>query len=496
MNVVSSRPVRSAIIKAEEQRTAASIGDINFYNQVPNFELSLDDFEEFALARLKVLRKIEEMKVRNITGDTYRIQLDNALKSQFKSDADTDLASHFILRAAYCRTEELRRWFLVQEGHLFRYRLEQIMKKPTALEAFLKKSHITLNQVSPETKEGLKTELLSMPHTTLGEFTSTPYYAIPFVEALDLIASRSCFVKGGLAYVPLSKVVSILSSKFRMALSKSLVLASQAFGQVAEESQRIAPLLKNMNSQYTGGNRFTDQTDQNFDELKASNIDQYATTSMPLCMSQLHTGLKRDHKLKHWGRLQYGLFLKGAGMSMEESLLFFQGEFSKIMSSEQFHKNYSYNIRHMYGKEGKRASYTPYNCTKIIMGQGPQSGDHHGCPYRHYDETHLGSLLSKMNIGTNADQKAILALKKSKNYQLACAKHFEVMHPQAATVPDVKLDGVGNHPNAWFAASAAYHKTKSGGSAETTATTTASATDKIMNAAAKVTPIKAEGTLH
>ena len=26
----------------------------------------------------------------------------------------------------------------------------------------------------------------------------------------------------------------------------------------------------------------------------------------------LQTNLKRDHKLKHWGRLQYGLFLKGA----------------------------------------------------------------------------------------------------------------------------------------------------------------------------------------
>jgi hypothetical protein len=26
----------------------------------------------------------------------------------------------------------------------------------------------------------------------------------------------------------------------------------------------------------------------------------------------LHVNLKRDHKLKHWGRLQYGLFLKGA----------------------------------------------------------------------------------------------------------------------------------------------------------------------------------------
>ena len=29
-------------------------------------------------------------------------------------------------------------------------------------------------------------------------------------------------------------------------------------------------------------------------------------------MQNLHSNLKREHKLKHWGRLQYGLFLKGA----------------------------------------------------------------------------------------------------------------------------------------------------------------------------------------
>jgi DNA primase large subunit len=317
---------------------------------------------------------------------------------------------------------------------------------------------MSLQKVTNAEKTRLRDSLLSISGVTPADFITTPYYAIHFTEALDLIASRSCFVLGGMAYVALSKVVSIVHAKFRTFLSRSLVLAFAAFNQV-EEEDRIAPLLKTMNSQYSNAKTFTDQTFGE-NEINSMNIDSLSA-HMPLCMSQIHSSLKCDHKLKHWGRLQYGLFLKGAGMSMEESLAFFQREFTRIMTAEQFHKNYSYNIRHMYGKEGKRASYTPYNCQKIILGQAPQSGESHGCPYRHYDDQHLATLLQKLSIGTPADRGEILRLKRGHNYQLACLKHFEVVHPAATSMPNFTMENVGNHPNAWFSASVSYHSDKS-----------------------------------
>ena len=49
-----------------------------------------------------------------------------------------------------------------------------------------------------------------------------------------------------------------------------------------------------------------------------------------MCARNLHENFKKNHHLKHWGRLQYGLFLKGIGISLEDALAFWRTEFSKV----------------------------------------------------------------------------------------------------------------------------------------------------------------------
>jgi hypothetical protein len=52
MNVVRSKSSRSAALPRSKLETQPA--RVNLYQEIPNFEVSLDDFEEFALDRLKV----------------------------------------------------------------------------------------------------------------------------------------------------------------------------------------------------------------------------------------------------------------------------------------------------------------------------------------------------------------------------------------------------------------------------------------------------------
>lgn len=52
-------------------------------------------------------------------------------------------------------------------------------------------------------------------------------------------------------------------------------------------------------------------------------------------MRQIHVRLRQDHHLRHGARMQYGLFLKGIGLSLEDALAFWRAEFTKKMDSDK-----------------------------------------------------------------------------------------------------------------------------------------------------------------
>ena len=111
---------------------------LNFYVEPPGCDIRLETMETLAMERLRFLRIIEKygslmkneewvQKVKddinsNGLSDYINLQprgLANREETCYRNRAK-DYFSHFILRLAYSRTDDLRRWFITQEVDTFR----------------------------------------------------------------------------------------------------------------------------------------------------------------------------------------------------------------------------------------------------------------------------------------------------------------------------------------------------------------------------------------
>ncbi|XP_062927862.1 DNA primase large subunit isoform X2 [Mobula hypostoma] len=376
---------------------------IQFYDQPPCGDISLQEFESLAVERLKLLKSVENIGIGYIRGsEPYNKKLECELRklkfpyrvfNEEKMDdyemRRKDHISHFILRLAYCHSEDLRRWFIQQELDLFRFRFGELYDKQ---QDFLKNNSLEYHAIKEEEKE----RYLEKMKSSFGQNW------------------KECQV-------------------FYKLTSRSLPFI--------QSDERLQPLLNHLSCAYVGQDY---SVQKHVGKVSLDQLDGLATKSYPPCMRQLHKALRDHHHLRHGGRMQYGLYLKGIGITLDQALQFWKSEFIKgKVEPDKFDKSYAYNIRHSYGKEGKRTDYTPFSCMKIILSNAPSQGDYHGCPFRHCDPEILKSKLQSYKVPL-AGITQIMDLVKGMHYQLACQKYFELTH---------NIDEVGfslSHPNQYF----------------------------------------------
>ncbi|TMW43549.1 hypothetical protein DOY81_011373 [Sarcophaga bullata] len=336
---------------------------------------------------------------------------------------------------AYCRTMELKRWFLAREMELFKYKFSAMT--PTEIRQFLELHKLNYTPLSQEEKNDVKDGLFeSTMGQSVAKIEMLDFYKVPFTQVLDLIRSRRCYLKDGYAYVNTNDFISIVAVKQMEEIEHGLQ-STQRFIRDFETDERLFHLLKNLHTSYTG----KDYTVNKNASVPIESLDQLSKKSFPLCMRLCHEHIRATHHIKHDGRMQYGLFLKGIGVTLEDSIKFWREEFCKKMDPDKFAKSYQYNIEHNYGKKGSMVNYTPYSCLKIIQ-EAAVSGSCNGCPYKVYDQTTLKNKLIACGLSSAHVQEVMSYVAKG-HYQLACGKFFQVTHSSP--------DEIGiTHPNQYF----------------------------------------------
>ncbi|KAI1768022.1 DNA primase, large subunit [Hypoxylon sp. FL1150] len=414
---------------------------LNFYETPPTADITLEQFEQWAIDRLRVLAELEACSFRNkspaetaahmkpLLEKYLPLQSNTSSSSKLSAERQKDHYSHFILRLAFSSTEDLRRRFSRVESMLFRLRLEEDSMRERM--DFIQSLSLYWEPVTEDERNKYLPELTATRGLKKGGDDET-WYKVDWERVPDLVESRRVFLKAGKAFVPSKELPSMVIAEFTKRLERALELTARALPRL-DEDDRLTPILEHLSknfvtpdASYSSGTSTVPGA-----EITARNVDNLST-HFPLCMQHLHRSLRRDAHLKHFGRLQYTLFLKGIGLNLEECLVFWRSSFHKI-TDDTFNKEYRYNVRHAYGDVGgdsnrRGGGYSPFSCQKILTEHPPGPGEAHGCPYRHFNLENLTALLQQTGVSDPSVLRGVKEDKENQKFHMACNRVFEYVH--------------------------------------------------------------------
>lgn len=447
---------------------------LSFYQDPPQGEVTLDQLEGAALDRMTLLQRIEQFPPK-FKHDSVELHpnLTTALNALPLKDEDgrfRDTVSHYALRLAYARPQD-REWFMKQESTLLHIRLSVFESK--ALAEFLRLQKLHIPATTSDEFSVVREDLLDLERAegyNVDGLSAPDFFRVRFEKAPELLRRRVGLLRGGYLHIHKRHLLPLVCAHFRTILSAGLARTYQALPQVHQQEDRLVPLLSALTRRITDVDYRAISLAPG-ERVRPADIDPLSSTSFPLCMKNLHQALRSHHHLKHGGRLQYGLFLKGIGLSLEDALEFWRSEFTRKMPQKTFDASYSYNIRHNYGKEGKGSDYNPFSCDKIIA-QKITPDDCHGCPFKAWEKEQLLATVRKVVL-KEGESQAIVDDVKKKGPQQACARYFEATHPDARKLLELAGEEViVKHPNNYYKLSRAYWQKKEATKVDSTAVVT------------------------
>jgi DNA primase large subunit len=244
---------------------------LNFYDEPPPYELTLDEFESFSIDRLKVLKAFETAKLRSKKDDEAFKAVESVVseflelsRNTVKGKSNTlydqrrkDHISHFLLRLAFCRSEELRNWLVRYESLLFKFRY--MKEEPADREAFLSSVHLDATPIGfegmyqefyphdhkePESiRSGHKTRLLNDIKTVYSldsdMMNVAMFYKVPFEQVVELVSKRACLLRDGWAYVPEFERILLVLNAFKKTLMRGLEETARALPRMEDDDRYV-----------------------------------------------------------------------------------------------------------------------------------------------------------------------------------------------------------------------------------------------------------------
>ena len=422
---------------------------IDLYDDEPKEELSINDVIDLAYYRSKFHKEFDEIENGQDKNDRikalcnkYGIPIEKSLLSidwsknaipnvpQLEKPSNTkeyyDKMSFYSYLLVSLRTDESQRKFVQIESKLFRFRFRNL-----------------LSQLGSSTFTHLLKPLCDLIKFNIDDYymKDTKEYKIPFYEIFPFINVTYCRLENGSVFVKPSELDSFFANLYTIYLNRKF--ASIRAKKIHESS--LVKVLVHLFDEKSGNFQIEKRSDYsrvNLDEMNK------VVRSFPPCMFFMNKKLNENHKLKYHGRLQFGLFIKGIGLTMDESLKFWREKFCHIMSNDEFDKMYAYNIRYNYGKEGSCKNRSPYTCSGIIRAGAPAAGEAHGCPFKYMSPPQLEDLMKLINPQITQSTMNIILEKARMNPGIACATCFNGLHPKH------EFDETGvSHPNVYFSES-------------------------------------------
>ncbi|KAL0101429.1 hypothetical protein PUN28_018928 [Cardiocondyla obscurior] len=396
-----------------------------FYIIPPHGEIPLYILEDCIMTRLNYLKLLHDGSANEFDGK-FEYLLENSVH---------DKIGHFVLRLLASISSDLCIYWISKESLLFKHRLDNI--SPRQLHKLLKQIMWKLQLFKDKKNVIDKTlielckfysQLLVFKHLRSNcENCNEFQYKVRFEIVPDLVKERDLILNNGDVITYCSNWKKVLQSLFSSYIISEMSTIKKQAEHIIKHDPRFYVLNQKIQSYLF--NKVTPHG-----KVTTENIET-EKQKFPLCMQHLHSVLKKRHRLSHYARLYYSLFLKEIGMTLEDSIIFWREEYSKPHTCtsvcshnwQSNEKKFIYSIRHMYGLEGSRKNYKTPDCNLICSGISGAAYEG-GCPFKDFDKSALGNLL-RASL-TEDDMEKFINNTSVKNPEVLCTAFLKFVRKE------------------------------------------------------------------